>query len=251
MGEMGKLDKKVALITGGNTGIGRAVALAFHREGASVAIGYVSEKKEAESLVRIVESDGGEALALRCDVTREVEVRRLVSRTEKQFRRIDILVNNAGILKVTPFLKLDKKTWDAHLAVHLTGAFLMSQAVLPGMVRRRRGYIINMSSQLAMVGRPEFVHYTAAKAGLMGFTRALAREFGPKGIHVNAIAPGLIDTGFDPMPESRKQAFARELPARRIGRPEDIAETAVFLASEDADFYMGQTLGPNGGEVMP
>jgi len=228
-----------------------AIALVFHREGAAIAVGYVAKKEAADSLVQEVASGGGQALAARCDVTREADVRRLVAAAERRFGRVDILVNNAGILKVTPFLELDRKTWDAHLAVHLTGAFLFCRAVLPGMVRRGRGKIINMSSQLALVGRHDFVHYTAAKAGLMGFTRALAREFGPKGIHVNAIAPGLIDTGFDPMPASRKREFAKGLPARRIGRPEDVAATAVFLASEDSDFYLGQTLGPNGGEVMP
>ncbi|MEW6671855.1 MAG: 3-oxoacyl-ACP reductase family protein [Thermodesulfobacteriota bacterium] len=249
---MGKLDKKVAIVTGGNTGIGRGISKAFHREGAIVVITYhsMARKNQADSLMEEFREYGRESMAARCDVSKEDQVKNLVSQTEKKYGKVDILVNNAGILKVCPFFELDKETWDDHLAVHLTAAFLCCKAVLPGMVQRKYGKIINTSSQLAIIGRHDFVHYTAAKAGLIGFTRALAREFGPFGINVNAMAVGLVDNNFDPMPESKKVAFAENLPARRLGRPEDIGETAVFLASDDSDWYMGQTLGPNGGEVM-
>jgi 3-oxoacyl-[acyl-carrier protein] reductase len=249
---MGKLSNKVALVTGGNTGIGRGISQAFHREGASVVITYHSEgrKHEADSLVKEIEADGGNILAVRCDVSQQDQVKALFAAAFERFGQVDILVNNAGILKVTPFLELDLETWNRHIDVHMTGMFLCCQAALPGMVERKQGKIINISSQLALMGREKFVHYTAVKAGMIGFTRALAREFAPIGIHVNAVAVGLVDNGFDPMPESRKKAFAADLPTRRLGRPEDIGATAVFLASDDSDWYVGQTLGANGGEVM-
>ncbi|MFQ5895577.1 MAG: SDR family NAD(P)-dependent oxidoreductase [Nitrospinota bacterium] len=247
---MGKLDNRVALITGGNTGIGRATALAFHREGARVVVGYLAKKAQADGLVRTIEREGGAALAVRCDVREAAQVRRLVAAAERRFGRVEILMNNAGILRVLPFLRITRAVWEDHIATHLTGTFLCCQAVLPRMLRRRSGKIINVASQLGQVGREDFVHYSAVKGAILAFTRALAKEVGPRGVFVNAIAPGLIDTGFDPMSPRAKRAFAAELPARRLGQPEDVAATAVFLASDDSSFYMGQTLGPNGGEVM-
>lgn len=247
---MGRLDGKTALVTGGNTGIGREVCLAFAAEGADVAVNYVTREPEAQHLVQLIGTRGRRGFAARADVTREEEVRAMVQAVLRAFGRIDILVNNAGIQKAQAITEMAVEDWDRMLAVHLRGAFLCCREVVPHMQARGSGKIINMCSQLAYTGRARYTAYAAAKGGLLTFTRALAQELAPA-IQVNAVAPGLVDTGFDPLPESRKREIAESLPLKRLGRPEDVAPVFVFLASDDARYFCGQTLGPNGGEVMP
>jgi 3-oxoacyl-[acyl-carrier protein] reductase len=248
---MSRLQGKVALVTGGNTGIGRAVALAYAAEGADVAVAWIAREPEARSLVTEIEKQGRRALAVRTDVTVETDVRALVGAVRERFGRIDVLVSNAGIQKAQPITETTVEDWDRMLAVHLRGAFLCCREVAPVMMAQRSGRIIVLTSQLAYLGRPRYTAYSAAKGGLLTFTRALAQELAPHGILVNSIAPGLIDTGFDPLPEETKRAHAAALPLKRLGTPADLVGAFVFLASDDSRYFCGQTLHPNGGEIMP
>jgi 3-oxoacyl-[acyl-carrier protein] reductase len=248
---MTRLHGKVALITGGNTGIGRAVALAYADEGADVAIAWIAREPEAASLVAELERRGRRALAVRCDVTREADVHALVAAVVERFGRLDVLVNNAGIQKAQALAETALEDWERMMAVHLRGAFLCCREVAPVMTRQGGGRIIILASQLAYIGRPRYTAYSAAKGGLLTFTRALAQELAPHGILVNAIAPGLIDTGFDPLSEEAKRAHAASLPLGRLGTPDDLVGAFVFLASDESRYFCGQTLHPNGGEIMP
>ena len=247
----GRLTGRVALVTGGNTGIGRAVALAYAEEGADVAIAWIGREPDARSLVAEVEALGRGAVAIRCDVTAESDVQALVRGVVERFGRLDVLVNNAGIQKAQPITETTLEDWERMMAVHLRGAFLCSREAARVMIPRRSGRIIILSSQLAYIGRPRYTAYSAAKGGLLTFTRALAQELAPHGILVNGIAPGLIDTGFDPLPEEAKRAHAASLPLGRLGTPDDLVGAFVFLASDESRYFCGQTLHPNGGEIMP
>jgi 3-oxoacyl-[acyl-carrier protein] reductase len=249
-GAMARLAGKTAIVTGGNTGIGRAVSLAFAEEGADVAVFWIDREPEARAVVETVESLGRRGLAVRVDVSREAEVRAGVRAVLESLGRVDILVNNAGIQKAQAIEETSVEDWDRMLAVNLRGAFLCSREVIPHMRARGTGKIINMASQFAYTGRARYTAYSAAKGGVLVFTRALAQELAPA-IQVNAVAPGLVDTGFDPLPESRKREIAAGLPLQRLGRPDDVAPVFVFLASDEARYFCGQTLGPNGGEIMP
>src|SRR5438552_7522274 len=246
-----RLAGKIALVTGGNTGIGRGVALAYAEEGADVAIAWIAREPDARSLVTEVERRGRKALAIRCDVTSEADVRALVRGVVERFGRLDVLVNNAGIQKAQPITDMTLDDWERMMAVHLRGAFLCSREAARVMIPRRSGRIIILSSQLAYIGRPNYTAYSAAKGGLLTFTRALAQELAPHGILVNSVSPGLIDTGFDPLPDETKRAHAASLPLKRLGMPEDLVGALVVLASDEGRYFCGQTLHPNGGEIMP
>ena len=248
---MKRLEGKTAIITGGNTGIGRAVAAAYADEGADVAVAWIAREPEARSIVADIERRGRCALAVRCDVTQEADVTALVRAVAERFGRIDVLVSNAGIQKAQAIGETSVEDWDRMMAVHLRGAFLCCREVTPHMVRQGGGRIILTASQLAYIGRPRYTAYAAAKAGLLTFTRALAQELAPHGILVNSVAPGLIDTGFDPLPEAVKARHAASLPLGRLGAPDDVVGAYVFLASEESRYFCGQTLHPNGGEIMP
>lgn len=248
---MGRLNGKTALVTGGNTGIGRAVCLAFADEGADVAVGWFEREPEARSLSRELEQMGRRALPVRVDVTKEDEVRSAVDYVTTELAEIDILVNNAGIQKAQPITEMSVADWDRMLAVHLRGAFLASREVARRMIPRGGGRIINLCSQLGYIGREGYTAYSAAKGGMITFTRALARELAPHGILVNGVSPGLVDTGFDPLSEEQKLAHAQRLPMKRLGTLQDMTSAFVFLASEDGRYYCGQMLHPNGGEIMP
>ena len=250
-GAMDRLAGKTALVTGGNTGIGRAVALAFAREGADVAVCHVDRDADASSLVDEIRGLGRRAFALHADVTREDEVIALFAAVTGQFGHLDILVNNAGIQRPQPITEMNVADWDRMMSVHLRGGFLCSRAAARHMQANKRGWIINLCSQLGYIGRENYTAYSAAKGGVIAFTRALAREMAPYGVLVNGVAPGLVDTGFDPLPEEAKAAHAAGLPLKRLGLPEDMTPAFVFLASDEARYYCGQLLHPNGGEIMP
>ena len=251
---MGKLDGKIALVTGASRGIGREIALAFAREGADVACNYHRSRAEAESLADEIEALERSALAIRADVAQADQVERMVAEAMDRFGRVDVLVNNAGFATLHRVDEMPIEAWDAIIAVHLRGTFLTTRLVLPQMLERGSGRIINMASQLAYNGRAEWAHYCAAKAGVIAFTRVLAHEVSRRGVYANCIAPGPIATDIVPRsgpPDPEAQArFAESLPIGRIGTVEEVAPTAVFLASEDSSYYVGQTLGPNGGDVM-
>jgi len=253
---MGALSGRVALVTGGSRGIGRAIVLAFAREGADVAINYFGPAERghpdaASEVAAQVEAMGRRALVVEADVGREEAVRAMVDSVHSTFRRVDVLVNNAGFVTLSLVERMDVGAWDDMIATHLRGTFLVTRFVLPGMLERGHGRIINIASQIGQIGRPRFAHYAAAKAGIIGFTKSLAREVGERGVLVNAIAPGPINTGIVPQVPGEPMAdYISPLPLRRVGEPDEVAPTAVFLASEASTYYTGQTLGPNGGDVM-
>jgi len=246
-----RLGGRVALVTGGNTGIGRAVVLAFADEGADVAVDWLARAHEAESVAEAVRARGRRCHLVKADVTREDEVKAMMAEVHAALGPLDVLVNNAGIQKPQPISEMSVEDWDLMMAVHLRGTFLCSREAARQMMLRRSGRIINVCSQLGYIGRERYTAYSAAKGGVIAFTRALARELAPHGILVNGVAPGLVDTGFDPLPETVKTAHAASLPLKRLGTTEDMTSAFVFLASEEGRYYCGQLLHPNGGEIMP
>ncbi len=248
---MNRLSGKVSLVTGGNTGIGRAVALAFAEEGVDVAVAWIERETEARSLAQAVHAKGRRCHPVRADVTRESDVRAMLADVLATLGGLDILVNNAGIQRAQPITEMSVEDWDRMMAVHLRGAFLCSREAARHMIPQRSGRIINLCSQLGYIGRERYAAYSAAKGGMIAFTRALAKELAPHGILVNGVAPGLVDTGFDPLSPEAKSAHAASLPLKRLGTPEDMTSAFVFLASDDGRYYCGQLLHPNGGEIMP
>jgi 3-oxoacyl-[acyl-carrier protein] reductase len=240
------------LVTGGASGIGRAIAEAFGRCGAHVVLTYFSSEEAAAQTVTAIEASGGKALALYADLTREAEVAHVVSRAVEQFGGIDVLVaNTGGLLQRSKVTDCSLELWNKALAVNLTSVFLCCRAVLPHMERAGRGCIITMSSLAAHDGGgPGSAHYAASKGAVLTFTRSLAKEVGPLGIRVNGIAPGLIATRFHDTfstPEGR-QATVNRTPLHREGQPKDVAGIALFLASPHASFIAGETIEVNGGQ---
>lgn len=248
---MARLTDKVALVTGANSGIGRAVCLAFAEQGADLLVAWYERQDQAQSLVELIRAKGRRALAIQADVTQEAQVQAMFDETVSELGRIDILVNNAGIQKAQPITETSVTDWDRMLMVHLRGAFLCSREAAKLMIEQRSGRIINLCSQLGYIGRERYTAYSTAKGGMIAFTRALARELAPHGILVNGVAPGLVDTGFDPLSEEAKRQYADSLPLKRLGEPEDMTSAFVFLASDEGRYYCGQLLHPNGGEIMP
>jgi 3-oxoacyl-[acyl-carrier protein] reductase len=248
---MNRLAGKTALVTGGNTGIGRAVCCAFADEGADVAVAWLERPDEADSLAQTIRARGRRCHPVNADVTRESDVRAMISSTLDALGAVDILVNNAGIQKAAALTEMTAAEWDRMMAVHLRGAFLCCRETAPHMIARGSGRIINVCSQLGYIGRERYTAYAAAKGGLIAFTRALAKELAPHGVLVNGVAPGLVDTGFDPLPDEVKSAHAAALPLKRLGTPGDMTSSFVFLASDEGRYYCGQLLHPNGGEIMP
>ena len=237
---------KCALITGGSRGIGAELVRAFAREGYNVAFTYNRSENEASVLSR---QTG--ALAIRADSAVEQDVIHAVRETLDKLGKIDCLINNAGISSFSLFTELTLDEWNRNLAVNLTGAFLYSKEVLPGMISRKQGRIINVSSVWGLVGSSCEVHYSTAKAGLIGMTKALAKEVGPSGITVNAIAPGVIDTEMNRrLSADDLLALEFETPLSRIGNPSEVAEAALFLASDGASFITGDVLNVSGGFVV-
>ena len=239
---------KIAFVTGGSHGIGQACALAFAEAGADIAI---ADLVDATETLRAVTAQGQRGFAMRADLGDVAQINAFAAAAEAALGPCDILLNNAGMNIRGPFGNISEVDFDRMIAVHLKGMFFMAQAVYPGMVKRGSGRIINMASQLALKGSPGIVTYCAAKAGIIGFTRALAHEAGPKGVLVNAIAPGPIETD---LTRSRgpewKARISASLPLGRLGQPEEIAATALLLAGPGGSYYAGACLSPNGGDVM-
>lgn len=247
---MSRLSGKRCVVTGGARGIGYAIAAAFAREGADVAVLDRLEDDAARASLEL-KASGVRAFAIGVDVAVEDSVTLAFVGAERELGQIDILVNNAGIDTNCPVVDMPAALWDDMIAVNLRSVFLCSKAVLPGMIGRKWGRIINISSQLAQKGGRDMAHYAAAKAGVIGFTRSLAYEVIRHGVTVNAICPGPIDTElFRDIPEEWRKRKLTELPIGRVGRVEEIAPTAVLLACEEGAYYVGATLNPNGGDVM-
>jgi 3-oxoacyl-[acyl-carrier protein] reductase len=248
---MHRLTGRRAVITGGAQGIGRGIAAGFAAEGADVAVIDVQPDAAGEELIAEAAAAGWRTHYVRADIGDEREVSQAMSAMARALGGVDILVNNAGVVGESPIADMPVAEWDRVMAVNLRGAFLCTRAVLPGMLTQGYGRIINVASQLGQLGGETMVHYSASKAGLIGFTKALAREVSPLGVLVNAIAPGPIET---PMLAGESPDWVRrkldQLPMRRFGQVAEVVPTAVFLASDDSSYYTGQTLGPNGGDVM-
>ena len=223
----------------------------FRAEGADVAVVDALSEEEAAPGPEETEDTDRRKIYLRTDIVQEDQVQSMVDAVLEAFGRIDILVNNAGVLSRSPVEEMPVEEWDRVLGVNLRGTFLCSRFVLPHMLGRSSGRIINVASQIGQTGEAGLTHYSASKGGIIAFTKALAREVAARGVLVNAIAPGPISTGIMP-PESEDLEEARKtaLPIKRFGEVEEVAPTAVFLASDDSSYYVGQTLGPNGGDVM-
>lgn len=242
-----------ALVTGATSGIGRGIAEGLADAGATVGVNHPpgdAERERAAEVVASIESDGGAAMAYEADVSDADDVRSMIRRIESEHGALDVLVNNAGILTQSRLVEMDVETWDETIDVDLRGVFLVTRFALPGMLEEGSGRIVNIASQLGIKGGIELVHYSAAKAGVIGMTRALAREVSPE-VRVNAVAPGPIETDLvDDLTEEWKEAKSAELPMGRWGRVEDVVPTAVFLASDMSEYYTGQTLSPDGGDAM-
>ncbi|MGB7416548.1 MAG: 3-oxoacyl-[acyl-carrier-protein] reductase [Thermosynechococcaceae cyanobacterium] len=246
---MNSLQDKVAIVTGASRGIGKEIALALAAEGAAVAVNYASSSAAADRVVADITDKGGQAIALQADVSQEDQVDSLVKAVLEKWGRVDVLVNNAGITRDTLLLRMKPADWRAVIDLNLTGVFLCTRAVSKTMLKQRTGRIINIASVAGQMGNPGQANYSAAKAGVIGFTKTVAKEFASRGITVNAVAPGFIET--DMTEGLGAEEILKFIPLGRYGQPEEVAGTVRFLAADSAAAYItGQVFNVDGGMVM-
>jgi len=243
----GRMDGKVVIVTGGSSGLGRATAIAFAREGAKVVIA-ARRVTEGEETVRQIVEAGGEAIFVKTDVTQAKEVQALVDRTLEQYGRLDAAFNNAGSGKGVRLIDLTEEEWEQEIAVNLKSVWLCLKYQIPAMLKSGKGAIVNMASQGAILGVPNYTAYGAAKGGAAALTRAAAAEYAAEGIRINAISPGAIETElWANAPAGMLEQVAAGIPMQRVGQPQDIAETVVWLCSDAAGFITGQNIAIDGG----
>ncbi|WP_216828022.1 3-oxoacyl-[acyl-carrier-protein] reductase [Alkalihalobacterium elongatum] len=246
------LNGKVALVTGASRGIGKAIALELAQNGAKVAVNYAGSKDKAEAVVNEIVNNGGEAIAIQADVADSEAVQSMVKEVISTYGSLDILVNNAGITRDTLVMRMKDEDWDAVLNTNLKGVFHCAKAVTRQMMKQRSGRIINISSVVGVLGNAGQANYVAAKAGVIGLTKSLARELANRNITVNAVAPGFIETDMtDNLTEDIKEGMLSQIPLSKLGQPQEIARVVRFLASEDSSYMTGQTLHVDGGMYMP
>ena len=245
------LKDKVAIVTGGTRGIGRAIALKLADQGANIVINYRNSDKEAEELKSILEGKGVKVLTVKCDISNFEDSKDLMDKCKEVFGKIDILVNNAGITKDTLIMRMKEEDFDNVIDVNLKGTFNCAKHASAIMLKQRFGKIINMTSVVGIAGNAGQVNYAASKAGVIGLTKSLAKELGSRGITVNAVAPGFINTDMTAsLSEKVKEEASKNIPLKRLGDPEDVANLVGFLASDAANYITGQVINVDGGMVM-
>jgi acetoacetyl-CoA reductase len=246
-----RLAGRKALVTGASRGIGRAIALSLVTEGADVAINYLHSDSAAQQLVKEIQAMGGEALMIQADISNYADTCRMAQEALTGFGRIDILVNNAGVTSDRSFQKMDYATWRKVLDINLDGVFNCSKVFLEGMIQHGWGRIVNITSVIGQIGNFGQVNYAASKAGVAAFTKSLAKEVAAKGITVNAVAPGFIDTEMvEVLPEKIRANLLEQIPMRRFGTSDEVARACVYLCSSDGDYITGSELKINGGLYM-
>ncbi|MFN7250876.1 MAG: 3-oxoacyl-[acyl-carrier-protein] reductase [Anaerobacillus sp.] len=245
------LKGKTALVTGASRGIGKAIALELARQGANVAVNFAGNAQKAEEVVSEIKAFGVDAFAIKADVANSDEVAAMVKATIESFGSLDILINNAGITRDGLIMRMKEEDWDAVINTNLKGVFNCAKAVTRQMMKQRFGRIVNISSVVGVLGNAGQANYVAAKAGVIGLTKTLARELANRNITVNAVAPGFIETDMtDELSAEIKQELLKQIPLTKLGKPEDIAMVVRFLVSDDANYMTGQTLHVDGGMVM-
>ncbi len=246
-----RLEDKIAVVTGAARGIGRAIAQRLAAEGATVVVNHRASAEQAEQVVASIKDNGGEAIVMQADVSDFQQAHELMQAVQKQFGRIDILVNNAGTTRDTLLMMMKETDWDLVIDTNLKSVFNCCKAVTRGMVRKRSGRIINITSVAGLAGNPGQTNYAASKAGIIGFTKSLAKEVGSRSITVNAVAPGFVLTALtNGLPDDLKQAATEHTPLGRFGEPEEIAAAVAFFAADEAGFITGQVLSVDGGLAM-
>jgi 3-oxoacyl-[acyl-carrier protein] reductase len=244
------VENKVAAVTGAAQGIGKAIATLLAARGAAVVVCDINLEM-AQETTREIELNGGKCHAVKADVTQPGDADHIIKETVEKFGALDILVNNAGITKDNVLLRMKEDQWDQVMAVNLKGTFNCAKAAIRVMMRQKRGTIINVASITGLMGNAGQANYSASKAGVIGFTKAIAREYADRGITVNAVAPGFISTAMtDAIPEKEREALISQIPLNRLGSPEDVANAVYFLASEEANYITGQVISINGGLYM-
>ncbi|MGB3767180.1 MAG: 3-oxoacyl-[acyl-carrier-protein] reductase [Phormidesmis sp.] len=247
---VGALADQVAVVTGSSRGIGKAAALALAGEGAKVVVNYASSSGAADEVVQQIEADGGSAIALQADVSKSDQVDALIKATMDKFGRIDVLVNNAGITRDTLLLRMKPEDWQAVIDLNLTGVFLCTRAVSKIMLKQRSGRIINISSVAGLMGNPGQANYSAAKAGVIGFTKTVAKELAPRGVTANVVAPGFIATDMTGDLKNAEEIL-KYIPLGRYGQPDEVAGLIRYLAADPSAAYItGQVMNVDGGMVM-
>lgn len=246
------LKDQVAIVTGASRGLGQAIAMELAEKGAKVVVNYAGSKERAEQVVEDIKQLGGEAIAVQADVADSEQVQALIKQSVETFGRIDILVNNAGITRDNLLMRMKEDDWDAVVNTNLKGVFNCAKGVSRQMMKQRYGRIINISSVVAVMGNPGQANYVAAKAGVIGLTKSMAKELANRNIHVNAVAPGFIESDMtEVLSEEVKAQYLTQIPLGALGEAKQVASVVRFLASSDADYMTGQTLHVDGGLVMP
>ena len=245
------MENKVALITGGSRGIGRAIALKLSKEGYDIAISYINNDERAKGVIEEIEKNNVKALAIKADVSKEEEVDKMMEKIKEQLGTIDVLVNNAGITRDNLLLRMKTVDWDQVMDTNLRGVYLCTKAVARGMMKKRYGKIVNITSVVGISGNAGQGNYSASKAGVIGFTKSIAKELGSRGININAVAPGFIETAMTHvLDEDIKEEMIKTIPLNRVGKPEDVANLVAFLCSKESDYITGQIIHVDGGMLM-
>lgn len=242
------LENKVALITGGSRGIGKEIALELSKNGVNIAISYINNEEMARTVIEQVRKNGVKGIMVKANVSKEEEVLYMIKTIEEELGSIDILVNNAGVTKDNLLIRMKTEEWDEVIDVNLKGTYLCTKAVTRSMMKKRYGKIINITSIVGITGNPGQGNYSASKAGVIGFTKSMAKELASRGIRVNAIAPGFVETDMtEVLKEDIKEEMLKTIPLKRFGNPKDIANLAVFLSSCNSDYITGQIISVDGG----